>query len=581
MIAVDFDCNSVMIKETTTMSAVGPEANQPYVPQITFAQVLQAVDAAEGLTDGVRSNLRSAAERCAILCSNAGLHAIVCVQSIAKMLEKQTAAKLGWESASSLSAFQSNLRRALRLAGITVMPGRHRVPLKGDWRELKERAISVDKFLWAAVSRFVHYLSDKGIEHQNVNAEAFARFQEDVRQTCLKSKADQVLRNTARAWQRAAEFVTGWPKADLGYSVRRADTPLLAWSEFPASLEEDARLYVARGQDDWLAEDAGMPLKPRTQQNYLDGLRRIASILVASGADPAELKTLADLATPTNSETVIRRVSDRTKRRIGGHAEQLALLLFIIARDHVGMSGKSVERMESLWRKTHPKEQKMSDRTLARFRQFENSDRLDALAQLPEELMKLADKRPAPDVHGAKLARVALFVALLFETCARQGNIVQIDLDRHILVDGAGKDMKVFVLVPGHEVKNGEEVRARLSPETARLYRRYIDTYRPIHCAKPTAWLFPRMDGRHWAGTQACADFKDIVARHIGADATPHLVRSLAGMMVLEEHPGAVAFVQQLLGHKKLETTLRSYIHLDKAKIREDYQQILAGHRRR
>ena len=159
--------------------------------------------------------------------------------------------------------------------------------------------------------------------------------------------------------------------------------------QLPASLEEDARLYVARGRADWLAEDAGMPLKPRTQQNYLDGLRRIASILVASGAAPAELKTLA-----ANSETVIRRVCERTKRRIGGHVEQLALLLFIIARDHVGMNGKSVERMESLWRKTHPKEQKMSDRTLVRFRQFENGDRLDALAQLPEELMKLADKQP-------------------------------------------------------------------------------------------------------------------------------------------------------------------------------------------
>lgn len=207
MIAFDFDCNR-MIKETTTMSVVGPEANQPYVPQITFAEVLRAVDAAEGLTDGVRSNLHSAVERCAILCSNAGLHATVSVQSIAKMLEKQTAAKLGWKSASSLSAFQSNLRRALRIAGITVMPGRHQNPLEGDWVSLKERAILVDKYLWAALSRFVHYLSNRRIEHQQVDADAFARFEADVRQTCLKSKADQVLRNTARAWERAAVFVT-------------------------------------------------------------------------------------------------------------------------------------------------------------------------------------------------------------------------------------------------------------------------------------------------------------------------------------------------------------------------------------
>ena len=563
------------------MNAVPPTNAQPSGPAITFADVLRAVATAEGPTEGVRSNMRSAVERCAALCSNEGVHAAVVVQSIARMLEKQTAAKLGYANRNSFSAFQSNLRRALRLAGTTVMPGRHQVPLKGDWAALKERAVAIDRYMWVALSRFVHYLSDQDIECNAVDSDVFARFQADVRRTCMKSKADKMFRNTARQWRQAMERVPTWPDADLGYSVRRNDTPLLPWSAFPASLEEDARRYVSRGQDDWLAEDAGMPLKASTRQNYLDAMRRIASIVAANGTAPTALSTLADLATPTISEQIIRQVSARTNRRVGGHCEFLALLLFIVARDHVGLGGKPLERMEGLWRKTHPKEAKMSDRTLGRFRQFEDRQRLDALVRLPGRLMALAEKRPAPNVSGAKLARLALFVALLLETCARQGNIVAIRLDHHILTDGTGKDATTHILVPGHEVKNGEEVRARLSRETARMLRRYVDYYHPIHCANPTPWLFPRQDGTHWTGTQACTDFKDIVARHIGADATPHLIRSLAGMMVLEEHPGAVAFVQQLLGHKKLETTLRSYIHLDQDRIREDYQRIIADRRRR
>ena len=65
------------------------------------------------------------------------------------------------------------------------------------------------------------------------------------------------------------------------------------------------------------------------------------------------------------------------------------------------------------------------------------------------------------------------------------------------------------------------------------------------------------------------------MARHLGVDVTPHLMRSLAGKIILDAQPGAVAVVQQLLGHKRIDTTLRFYARLDPQKARSNYQAML------
>ena len=129
--------------------------------------------------------------------------------------------------------------------------------------------------------------------------------------------------------------------------------------------------------------------------------------------------------------------------------------------------------------------------------------------------------------------------------------------------------------MPGDQTKNGTEIRASLRPLTVRMLRHYIAKYRLIHCAQQTVWLFPRQNGSHWTVVQACADIKDLVARHVGADVTPHLMRALAGKIVLDQNPGALAIVQQLLGHKNIQTTAAFYTRLEPAKARAHYHEIL------
>jgi integrase len=564
----------------TEMTAPSNPKTQEGKPVITFADVVRAVEAAPDLTRGVRANMRTAVARCAGLVGHHGLHAVVDVQLIARKLEKVTPAKFGFTNPGSLAAFQSNLRRALRLAGITVMPGRHQEPLRPPWSDLADRARAQDDgFLWPAISRFMHYLSSQCVDPNDVNEHVFARFAEDLRRTCLGSKVDQVVRNTARAWKKAQQVIPAWPEATLGYRPRKSTIPLLPWSDFPATLEQDAQAFLTR-DDNWLslddlqADDQTRPLRPATRSNYLDGLRRIASTLVALRTPRTDLCFLADLVQVERVRAVLQNVSARTGRTKGGHVMFLALLLFIVARDHVGITGAPLKKLETFFKKTRPETVGMSDRTLNRYTQFEDHTILDRLIRLPRQLMAQADKSNVPDISSAKRARLAVYLALLSETCARSGNIVSLNLQTHVVV-GGDKPKDMFLVIPAHEVKNGQEIRVRLSKMATGMLRHYIDRYRPLHCTQHSQWLFPRQDGSHWTTTQACMDLKDIVARELGVDVTPHLMRSLGGKIILDAHPGAIATVQQLLGHKRLDTTLRFYARLDPQKARAEYQRLL------
>ena len=58
------------------------------------------------------------------------------ISEIGEKLDKLAPAQLGFKADNSLSAYKSNLRRALGLAGLTVMPGRHVTQLSAEWPAL-------------------------------------------------------------------------------------------------------------------------------------------------------------------------------------------------------------------------------------------------------------------------------------------------------------------------------------------------------------------------------------------------------------------------------------------------------------
>ena len=541
---------------------------------ITFADVIAAVDAAPDLPDGSRGNLRRTVQRAADLLGAQGLLAAVDIPQLRKRLEKTTAAKLGFASAGSLASFKSELNRALRLAGVSVMPGKSRPGLVGDWRILRERAEAVG--LWPALSRFVHFCSELGLAPEEVGPDHLEDFGRLMRETCLRGRADKAVPQVAKAWRKAQQVVTNWPQQVLPVpKPGRADNSL-PWSAYPPSLEADARAFVCGNGSadglDWLEDDGVRQLRPATQVNYLGALRRAAGDLVEAGMAPEELRTLADLTRPDRVKVVLQRAFERTGRKKGGQISLLATVLLLAGRDHAKLPAAEVQRLVLMQRATLP-ERTMGDRTLERLQAFDDNAKLGALLEFPHRLVHLAAKHVAVDLHSARLVRCALFLALLLDTGARQGNVVGLDLNAHVLL---GPKNQGAIVVPGELVKNGEEIRSTLRLATVRLLRLYLEKYRPVHAGQSdSSWLFPRPDGRHWATTAAGQTLKELTAKHVGADVNPHLVRALLGGIILEEQPGAIGLVKDVLGHRSAATSERFYLRQHRARARRLHQAML------
>lgn len=554
------------------MPPTTPDA-QDAAPPLTFADVLRAIDQEPDLPHGSRQNLRHAVERAASLYGALVLSVPIDIPLLRRRLEKVTAAKLGFQSQGSLASFKSNLNRALRLAGVSVMPGKSRSPLAGGWVPLRERAQAAG--LWPALSRFGHWCSQQGREPSAVTPEDLRAFGALMRASCLRGRADKAVPQVAKAWQKAQACVSNWP--DLVLPIPRAgrDGSSPPWSAYPASLEADARAFVF-GQhpeeEDWLEAGGAPSRRPATQENYMTALRRAAGELVASGTSPDALRSLADLTEPGRVKLILQRAAERTSRRRGGQVSMLAIVLLLAARDHVRWPPKEIERLRSMQRATLP-ERTMGDRTLARLQPFDDPAKMTALLQLPVRLMAKAREHDPVDIQSARLVRCAAFLSLLLDTGARQGNIVALRLGSQIHFDDRGGGA---VTIAGELVKNGQEIRAPLRPQTVRTLRAYLDAYRPVHAGGSASdWLFPREDGSHWTTTAAGQTLKELTSRHVGTDVNPHLVRALLGEMILEDNPGALGLVKDVLGHKSVMTSERFYLRQNRARARRTHQAML------
>ncbi len=216
----------------------------------------------------------------------------------------------------------------------------------------------------------------------------------------------------------------------------------------------------------------------------------------------------------------------------------------------------------------------MSDQTWERLVQFDDAALLRRLQHLPEELVRSVKKQPVT-ITTAKTVRLALALRLIWDTGLRSGNVVALDLDRHVIGDRDERAGTINLFIPGEEVKNGTEFRDRLTPATTRLWRLYVESYRQIHMGRSSAWLFPRPDGSHWNQQQAYGDLKDLGDKLLGVDVTPHLIRALIGKIILDGYPGGHAIAQQVLAHKQLATTVNYYAPTKPSDARALYHEIL------
>lgn len=241
-------------------------------------------------------------------------------------------------------------------------------------------------------------------------------------------------------------------------------------------------------------------------------------------------------------------------------------------------------------------------------RQFQHDSALLRWFQAPQTLWQEAERCPKqkkkePTLAQAALARSALIAQLAQRVSPmRRTNFARLRVfgdHPHIsLPVDAGEGR---LILPAVEMKNARAVHVTIDPETVRMIKRFIEVYRPIFAKTKSVdeaneHLFPgagsaRKEKGENVGYPAglgyvskdkmSARFGQHVKKHCQLDMDMHVMRHIAAKVILDMDPGAMGLVQELLAHKRIETTRSYYAQVCKIVAQRNYLKLLDKYTRR
>lgn len=384
-------------------------------------------------------------------------------------------------------------RTALKLAGLTTIPGRSTEPLSAEWQHLFRHLN--DRRMREGLSRFAHYCTALDISPSEVTDVVSTSFLAALESRGLIRNPRQVHRTMCVVWNRAAQTIAAWPNSGLAVPQYR-ETYSLPWSTFPLTLRVEKTAYFERllGKD-LLAELDFRPLRPASIQSYDRLLRAFLSALVHRGHDPLRLHSLGDVVPIAIVKDGLRFFIDQAGGDKTKQAYNIARMLTAVARHWVKVDIEHLDQLRAICRRLDFSKVGMTDKNRARLRQFDDRANVHALVTLPQKILARRIGHKDVSLANARDVQSALLVELLLMVPMRIANLAGLDLERHILRTRSHGQGVVHLVIPAEEVKNGVAVEAELPPETVRLLDVYLERYRPLLLAAPSSWLFPNSSG--------------------------------------------------------------------------------------
>jgi integrase len=455
----------------------------------------------------------------------------------------------------------SNVRSAIVTLAIAVdlheprWPRRFVVP--APWNA-QYRAVPV--FHRGFIVRFIRFCAVQGIAPELVDDATVQRFKRHVEERSYSPHPRGVVWRCVGLWNRFAGTVPGWPTQRLTppRKDRKVARPITAYS---SAFQEDLRRYLSllNGADPFAEGAPARPLSTVTIDERRRAFLRAASILVDSGTDLQNIRSLADLVTPVAMRTVLLRLHEHNGRRWTGFAKQVAGYLLHLARSYVRPNQEQISELERIWRKIPHAAPGLTQRARNRLAAFESPVRLRRLFDAPEQAVRLADRRlDSAPVRAAHLHEAAIALQVLVHTALRRRNLIELDIRKHFVRGIRGRITSLRI--PGEETKNGRPIDWDVPAAVATRLDRHITVFRPhLPGAGQSSFLFPGAGGRHRNAETIARAIKALVRDYVGAQFTPHLARHIMATLLYADNPSNGAIVQRALGHVSIQTAEKMY----------------------
>jgi integrase len=380
---------------------------------------------------------------------------------------------------------------------------------------------------------------------------------------------DAICKPVAQTWNGAVtRLALDLPLLTAPKAHRYQAIPL---AEFPASFQEEVRSYLDRlAHVDADTDGPAKPLAEESVRNVRSIICQFATALVSRGRPVESIVSLRVLVEIDNFKAAIRFFLERNDGEPPRWLWGMLGKIMSVAKYFVKLPEADLAELQAVRAKVRVETEGLTEKNRARLDQFYDINNFDLLQLLPDRLLKKAEqlRRSAEQegehsIRAAYLVMYAVAVAILLAAPLRSKNLAAINVAANFKRHGQGNSQTLTLFIPGPSVKNKVTFEGPIPRDTTRLIRIYLKSYRPLICAHPGEWLFPWPSGGPRAQSHLAHDMCKLIWRETGLVMNAHLFRHLAGLMWLRYHPGDYETVRQMLGHKKLETTIGFYTGLN------------------
>ena len=514
-------------------------------------------------------------------------------EALNKSVFSRPCGRFGMQSKGSFNNFIRTCRALLVLAGECD----EKVDLTQEWQTLYDRLPTRERQM--GFVSFCQFGTLSGLSPNMLADDALDKYATWCLTRQLKRDIPGLVRRTASGWNWAAEHLNAQAMVRLSQPAMR-DHYTFHLADYPASFQDELNTLLTD-----LATDPrermftqGMFKKSasksprsrphaasaRTITTKLSHALGAGAALVLGGIPIDSITSLRDLVSPQSRVDMI--VKFHLRRRLKHEAEQrfetrpahlIGIVDFLrqIATFRCGLSDEEVAHISDFKSQLNANVQiEMTEKNRHRLRALLAPNVYAKMLHLPQHLMRRAKdiwtaakeetgrSDLPPPLEAARLAMYAAGLEIALFAPLRRSNLVSLNLKTSFVRD---EQTGVFqrLLVPSGLTKNKEPIDWAMPDEAAKLLRVYVRHYRPVLAHPDNPYLFPGL-GLTWRNeSEFGTRVAKLVEHEVGAEFNMHLARHFSVVRYLRAYPGQYAVVSRLLGHKKVETTMRFYAGLE------------------
>ena len=455
---------------------------------------------------------------------------------------------------------------------------------------------------------------------------AMKLWNESVEDSLFKAVPFDRSRRVQRLPDVAWESVPAAIREPLDTLLGQASTADRSGGVWEDAIEDDLGVPDAHADDQ---NDRDLTVNPATAELWRRSFKRVWHAAAHDNNGTPEPKTIEALFTPQSARSFVTALWACRKKKLDeegkdwesnkkGIYEAGLLKTFVAAGAALGVEESQLCQIRAFIHKIDPTilaKKKMPDGRIAfvydeikigprhaeMLRAFNQDSVMSRWFKAPDQLwteaMKGKSRNNGVNGKDVALARSALILRIMQRVSPlRRKSLARLRIygaQPHIhLPIGKGEGR---LYLPAIEMKNLRALEVRIDPETVCMIREFVSTFRPVSLARAmisaeNEHLFP---GSSCARPELGADreypagfgyhsldsFGQTYAQHMrgkfALNVDMHVARHIAAKVILDMDPSAMGLVQEVLEHKKIETTRAYYASVSKIIAQKRYLQLL------